>query len=244
MNKALRPTVLPGGILLHGNKIWLAESTSMVLVILMLVATLTITTLIIWNESRIHHRNLSLAHLRVEGRVLEAELEQQREKARIVAILQKITAGKVALSTLGIVTQQVYENSAVYGYDPLLLLAVIREESVFNPRAQGAFRSGAYSGALGLMQLKLETAQSVAKKLGIMQPTVSDLMRPEINMVIGVAYLTSLIAQFKSFKLGILAYNQGPGTVRASLAGDSLSVGYYNRVLKSYYYLKQLTAVE
>ena len=58
--------------------------------------------------------------------------------------------------------------------------------------------------------------------------------------MLGVGYLTRLIAQFHSFKLGLLAYNQGPGVVMDHLSTKTpLSINYYNRVLNCYYQLKK-----
>ncbi|HAJ80784.1 MAG TPA: hypothetical protein DCO75_13560 [Fibrobacteres bacterium] len=59
-------------------------------------------------------------------------------------------------------------------------------------------------------------------------------------MAIGVAYLTKLITSFKSFKLGLLAYNQGPSAIKEYLHGNQqLSIDYYNKVLRRYYILKK-----
>jgi soluble lytic murein transglycosylase len=90
------------------------------------------------------------------------------------------------------------------------------------------------------MQLKFSTAQGVAAELGIPLKSPEDLFVPEVNIALGVAYLTQLIAMFKDLKLGILAYNQGPGTIMESLAGKRpLSISYYDKVLKTYYRLKR-----
>jgi soluble lytic murein transglycosylase-like protein len=137
--------------------------------------------------------------------------------------------------------EQVHQNSRAYGYDPRLVLAVIHVESVFDADALGRYKDGNYSGAMGLMQLKFETAQEVARDLEISLESIDDLFIPEINIALGVAYLTRLIAKFNSLKLGILAYNQGPGIILESISGKRpLSVRYYNKVLKSYYMMKHM----
>ena len=68
------------------------------------------------------------------------------------------------------------------------------------------------------MQLKPATAREVASQLKMDSLTEKDLFKPEINVVLGVAYLTSMISRFKSFKLGLLAYNQGPAEVSRQLS--------------------------
>ena len=138
-------------------------------------------------------------------------------------------------------TDLVYSSSRQFGYDPILLLAVIHVESVFDPNALGRYRSGNLSGAMGLMQVKFETAKEMAKLLNIELKSENDLLKPEINIAVGVAYLTHLINRFQSFKLGLLAYNQGPYTIKMTLSkNEPLSINYYRKVLNSYYKLKSL----
>ena len=92
------------------------------------------------------------------------------------------------------------------------------------------------------MQLKFETAQQVAQQLRLGPLSREDLFKPEINIVLGVAYLTQLVKQFKSFKLGLLAYNQGPSTILSNISNNQqLSVNYYRKVLESYYALKEIS---
>jgi len=90
-------------------------------------------------------------------------------------------------------------------------------ESKFSAQASGQYKSGSASGAFGLMQLKIETAREIAASLGMRVKNTADLFRPDVNVVLGVAYLTQLISQFRSFKLGLLAYNQaGARSFRSS----------------------------
>jgi soluble lytic murein transglycosylase-like protein len=134
----------------------------------------------------------------------------------------------------------VSSNSRKFGYDPILLLSVIHVESIFDPSAKGRYLSGELSGATGLMQLQYETAVEVAKQLHMPPLGPRDLLKPDVNLVLGVAYLTQLITQFKSFKLGLLAYNQGPVAVYQTISnGEPLTLDYYKLVLKSYFSLKK-----
>jgi peptidoglycan lytic transglycosylase len=92
--------------------------------------------------------------------------------------------------------------------EPELLLALVREESRFNPYARSS------TGALGLTQLMLDTAQEVARdfKLGEIGP--DDLLRPSTNVAVGGRYLGTLVAQFRpSLGQAVAAYNAGPGAV-------------------------------
>jgi soluble lytic murein transglycosylase len=91
------------------------------------------------------------------------------------------------------------------------------------------------------MQLKIETAREVAHALGIPFKNEHDLYNPEINVPLGIAYLTQQISQFKSLKLGLLAYNQGPGVVLTTIKQNRpLSIEYYEKVLKHYFGLRKM----
>ncbi len=92
--------------------------------------------------------------------------------------------------------------------DPALALAVIRQESSFDP---GAISS---AGARGLMQLMPATAQGVADDLGIYHTRAKLTSDPLHNMRLGTAYMAELLdAQGGSYVRAIAAYNAGPSRV-------------------------------
>jgi soluble lytic murein transglycosylase-like protein len=167
---------------------------------------------------------------------LEHRRQRLRTEALLVEILHRISRDRLPDSTVGTLVSHVHRHSRRFGYDPLLVFAVIQTESMFDAEALGRFRSGRRSGALGLMQLKYPTALEVAEDLGMTLTSPSDLFKPEINIPLGIAYLTRQVSRFNSFKLGLLAYNQGPGTIQTTLrAKQPLSIGYYRKVLNHYY---------
>jgi soluble lytic murein transglycosylase len=86
--------------------------------------------------------------------------------------------------------------------DPLLVKALIRQESAFNPSARSRVR------AAGLMQLIYPTARHFGLK------NKKDLMTPEMNISAGSKFLARLIDEFGSVELALAAYNAGPGIVR------------------------------
>ncbi len=91
--------------------------------------------------------------------------------------------------------------------EPDLLQALMREESLFDPRARSS------AGAIGLTQLMPRTAREVAAGLRV-RVTSAALHRPDLNVRLGAAYLGDLLAQLDGSKvLAVAAYNAGPEAV-------------------------------
>lgn len=104
--------------------------------------------------------------------------------------------------------QYIAENASLRGVDPLLVHALIREESRYNPEAISR------SDAQGLMQLLVGTAYGSAKKVGISLSGKTDIRRPETNIKLGTYYLSYAIQRFGgNAMLGVASYNGGPGAV-------------------------------
>lgn len=96
------------------------------------------------------------------------------------------------------------------GFDPLLLFAVIRQESLF----EGFVSSTA--GARGLMQITLSTGQELATNMGWPPHyTDADLYRPLISIGMGAHYLKSIQDNLSGDLYDALAgYNGGPGNAQ------------------------------
>lgn len=134
-----------------------------------------------------------------------------------------------------LLSEQIWQISRSYAMDPLLILAVVAQESHGNPNARGKMRSGAESGAMGLMQIKLETAQMMAKHFGLRVDSEEDLMRPEVNVAVGTAYLIRLMGRYGSYKDALIAYNLGHSAVDRKLSrGEALPTRYYEHVISKY----------
>ena len=229
-------------IIIRKNHIWISELLGMFFGIVVAVVLLTMGWIAILNDLKIQKYNTILPLIKNERIIVSNSLKELKQKFTIVAVLDTFSHGKLSDEIKWTLTELVYRNSKTYGYDPLLVLAVIHVESLFDPKAKGQFRDGNYSGALGLMQLKTETACEVADALGIPFKSKDDLFIPEVNIPLGIAYLTQQISHFKSLKLGILAYNQGPGVIVSSLKNKRpLSIRYYNKVLKSYFSIREMS---
>lgn len=223
------------------DQVWISEIALYLIAALIFAIPVFMGSVIIKNELSIRNNNRQISHVTTDNVSLEHDLQSWREKYTIAAVLDTFTRKRLEPEVIANLTEIVYKGAKKFGYDPFLVLAVINVESMFDHNAKGQYRSGEYSGAFGLMQLKEGTAQEVAIQLGIPFAGIEDLMKPEINIALGIAYLTRMINRFKSLKLGISAYNQGPGTVLNVIKNQSdLSTRYYNKVLKSYYKLKEM----
>jgi len=98
--------------------------------------------------------------------------------------------------------------SGQFNVDPLFVLAVIREESRFQPDA------GSYAGALGLMQIIPKTGKGIASQLGISNFTSQMLLDPETSIKMGAYYLSKQLESFNQNKYYACgAYNGGPGSM-------------------------------
>lgn len=111
--------------------------------------------------------------------------------------------------------------------DPMLVLAVIKTESRFNPLAIGRF------GEIGLMQIKPATAQWLAGKMGMHRRI--NLRNPIQNIKIGTYYMARLRKRFSNTPYRyVAAYNMGAGNVQRLLASKTEPHVYANRVFKNY----------
>jgi soluble lytic murein transglycosylase-like protein len=92
----------------------------------------------------------------------------------------------------------VRQAAARHGIDYHLLMALIQQESGFNPGAVS------HAGARGLMQLMAGTARRYG---------VTRVHDPGENIAAGSAYLRDLLDMFGRFDLALAAYNAGEGAV-------------------------------
>ncbi len=98
--------------------------------------------------------------------------------------------------------------SKKYGVSPYLILAVIRQESMFNPKARSR------SNARGLMQIIPSTARNIARALKIPY-SYTKLYKPETNITMGTYYLSTLMDRFGgNAALALAGYNGGPVRVK------------------------------
>ena len=102
---------------------------------------------------------------------------------------------------------QVSRAAAAEGVDPLLAIALMRQESLFDAAARSP------ADARGLMQLLPSTAAQVARERGEPSP-VDHLYDPEVNVSLGVAHLADLMRRYGGDPLkATAAYNGGAEAV-------------------------------
>jgi soluble lytic murein transglycosylase len=108
------------------------------------------------------------------------------------------------LSYWDIITQE----SRARRLDPFQVAGLIRQESVFNPRAVSSAR------AYGLMQVVVPTGVLTAKKYGVDRSvTMESLFEPRLNIQLGTAYLREQLDKYGRIENVAAAYNAGPGRV-------------------------------
>jgi soluble lytic murein transglycosylase len=97
-------------------------------------------------------------------------------------------------------------EAQVHGLDPLLLAALVRQESLFEPTAES------YAGARGLGQVMPATGSGIATSLGVEDFGLEDLFRPSVSLRFGAYYLGAQLQRFDGqILIALAAYNGGPG---------------------------------
>ena len=88
----------------------------------------------------------------------------------------------------------------------MLLLSLIRQESLFNPSAESV------AAARGLTQVIPSTGQYIAEQLAWQNYENRDLFLPHVSIAFGAFYLDEQLRIFDGNKAAALAaYNAGPG---------------------------------
>ena len=189
-----------------------------------------------------YSNRLKLENLTYRERTLHSDLEHLEvvgkwtlDYVKIEKALTYMLGDRLPEVSFRILAENLWQISQSYSLDPLIILAVVAQESRGNPLARGRFQTGKFSGALGLMQIKLETAKSMGSRFGLVIETEDDLMRPEVNVVVGSAYLIRLIGKYGHLREALVAYNLGHSAVDKLLEKNApLPTVYYEGVVAKY----------
>ena len=213
----------------------------------LILFAMSFVTILVFTNIWLVRRN-QMTELVAQEMDLRGDLEQLDtwgrwtiEYVKIDKALAYLSKGRIPPETRLELTELIWKNAHSYATDPLLILAVVAQESHGNPNARGRMQSGAFSGALGLMQIKLETAQKMGRRFGLNIETTEDLMKPEVNVIVGTAYLIRLIAKYGNWKDALIAYNIGHSAVdRMHEQNRPLPTNYYENVMKKYWNLSRI----
>ena len=200
-------------------------------------AVFVVFVFIVWQGKNEQIKALNKEILAEHAKIAEIEKKGKNvlTYVRISRGLDILSKKKLPEEHKSILSEKLFAISTDYKIDPLLILAVIKHESRGNPYAKGVYLSGGESGALGLMQIKYESALEVASSVGVKINSPRDLFDPEKNLMVGTAYLLRLIAKYKNLQYALIAYNVGFGTLNEKLkSGSPLPKKYYNTIMKEY----------
>jgi soluble lytic murein transglycosylase len=183
-------------------------------------------------QKKIEDIGIELSRIQEENRVL-------RERQRILDTIEEFNPelSQQEKTSLGRV---IYEESERYGYDPLVLMAMIMTESSFRPDVRS------HKGARGLMQIMpavgRELSPEVEKAHGIEISSAKDLLDPEVNVKVGSYYLFKLILRFQDLKTAIRAYNEGPTDISKRIRrGKPMPHIYYSKIINNYNLLREFS---
>ena len=156
--------------------------------------------------------------------------EQVFERSLKDRVAQQILLYKTGLKTSYInnLSGLIVHESKKYGYDPLLLTAVIITESSFNNWARSN------RGALGLMQIRPATGKELAAEVSVQWQGTPSLYNPETNIALGAYYLNKLYLHFGDLGLALEAYNHGPSRLKGYLKKGHRPTRYSRKVFKHY----------
>jgi len=175
-------------------------------------------------------------HASREMRYLWEEMNDNQKRQAMSLAAQTHMAG-LSFRTADLIKQQTgvhhygalypipdFETSHPIRVDQALLLAVMRQESGFNPRAKS------WAKASGLMQLMPATAAFITRDRKYRGSGRHDLMIPEINIKIGEDYILHLLKEDlidQDLVKLLAAYNGGPGNLnkwmrKVNHGGDTL----------------------
>jgi len=172
-----------------------------------------------------------------------AELE---ERLKVLDVIKDFSEGAMNENDQAKLADAVFNESRRFGYDPLMIVAIIITESAFHPDAKSEV------GATGLMQLMPFVGKDLAEQVVDKSPNLWDndrpmewtgqktLLDPIQNVRLGVLHLSTLILQFGNVRDGIRAYNSGPTRVKNRIsAGQQPPKDYMQRVLELYNELRK-----
>lgn len=149
-----------------------------------------------------------MAQVEPEEIVLEEPEEVIQEEPTIgveeIKALIKFYKPKMSEDTVSNYAKWIVREATNYDFDPVLITAMIYQESSFNANNISS------AGAVGLMQM----LPSTSRKIFGVEGAEKKLLDPEFNISQGLKYLDYLRTYYKGDeRMAVLAYNQGMGNI-------------------------------
>lgn len=157
---------------------------------------------------------------------------------------KRITNDTAAAKNAESPTEQIAKQ---YGVEVDLILALVKRESTFNPKAISP------NGAVGLTQLMPAAAQDLGLEMPSYQnvrkptpnPSVDERFHPLKNLDAGVRYLHEMLKKYDGdYGLSLAAYHAGSGNVRKNGKINPQTERHVGKVLESYYQYKRDTTLK
>jgi len=174
-----------------------------------------------------------IAELKDQSRAIKAEATDLRQYVasssaeQVVFLKILVLKPDIDLALARNIARHTHHYAAIFKRDPDLVLAIIAEESRFDPNAISPV------GAVGLMQVMPQWE----KVLGIS----GSLKDPEVAIKYGLEVFGFYMEMYKDIEMALTAYNRGPGPVDVALMrGKDPKNTYAPKVLKVYERLKKL----
>lgn len=160
------------------------------------------------------------------------QMQQQPGRIELIEVVPPLT---------GPYSSYIRQAANRYEIDETLIQAIIQVESSYNPRAVST------SNAIGLMQIKAETAGRDAYRLQGRggEPSLSELMDPAVNIDLGSAYIKVLQQQQLAgivdpqtlYYATIVSYVNGAGAMLRTFSPDKQdAVNKINRLTPAEFY--------
>lgn len=160
-------------------------------------------------------------------------IAEMEEKLKILQVIEDFQIGftdEEKRELAGVI----FDESAKYGYDPFLIMAVILTESSFT-RGQVS-----ENGAMGVMQLLPSVGTDLASRSGFGAVEPMALFDPVVNVRLGTLHLFEQILKFHDVKKGIIAYNVGETRVRERIRDKQPLPGrFFQTIWRNYTMLKE-----
>lgn len=143
--------------------------------------------------------------------------------AMLILIISLFTLGLAGYKTYQVFTHPIkFENeiktqAKIYNLDASVVASLINVESSYKTKAKSN------KNAIGLMQIKLETANYLDELNKRNLATENELFNVDVNIKYGCEYLRYLINKFDDIYTSLAAYNAGETRVRSWLKNDAYS---------------------